>query len=240
MKILSIECSAVPSSVAIYDSEQNKLLVENYQNIGLTHSETLMPMIESALNSVKLTVDDIDCFSISAGPGSFTGVRIGISTIKGLAAKNDTNTLGLSTLHAMSYNALSFKGIIVPTMDARRSQCYTALFKSDGEKIQRITEDTAISLEELKDIINEETRKNDCDAIILGDGAELYFYTLKESTERGVLAPPTIRYQTARSVALLTSEMLKTGAHSSARNIIPKYLRLPQAERELNSKLGNK
>lgn len=240
MKVLSIECSAVPASVAVYDTECSKLLSEYYQNIGLTHSETLMPMVESCLNSANLSVDEVDCFSIAAGPGSFTGVRIGISTVKGLAAKNNTNTLGLSTLHSMAYNAIGFVGIIAAVMDARRSQCYTALFLSDGKKIERITDDTAISLEELRDIINKESTKRGLDVMVLGDGAQLYYNTYAAGDERVILAPPTIRYQTARSVALYTANKLKEGAHASPRDLMPIYLRLPQAERELNSKLQGK
>lgn len=239
MKILSIECSAIPASVAVYDTECDKLLCEYYQNVGLTHSETLMPMVDFALNSASLSVDEVDCFSIAAGPGSFTGVRIGISTIKGLAAKNNTNTLGLSTLHSMAYNALSFKGIIVSVMDARRSQCYCALFKSDGENIERLTKDDAISLEELNGIINEKTKEHNCGAIILGDGAGLYFDSYGDNTKNAVLAPPTKRYQTASSVALYTAKKLKEGVKGTPMDLLPIYLRLPQAERELNSRLKN-
>lgn len=240
MKILSVECSAIPASVAVYDTEQSKLLSEYYQNVGLTHSETLMPILESALESAGVLIDDIDCFAIAAGPGSFTGVRIGISTIKGLAAKNDTNTKGLSTLHSMAYNVLGFKGIIASVMDARRSQCYCALFKTDGQSIERITEDAAISLEELNGIINEKVSELNCAAIVLGDGAELYYSLFGGSDNRVLLAPPNVRYQRASSVALLASEELKSQTFSSARDLMPIYLRLPQAERELNSRINQK
>ena len=147
MKILAIDSTAIVASVAICDDE--KLAALYTVNNGNTHSETLLPMVESALAQSKLTVDDIGLFAVSAGPGSFTGVRIGAATIKGLAFGRDIPCVGVSTLEALAYNLKGSSGIICPVMNARRNQVYNALFRFEGEKLVRLCPDRAIAVKDL-------------------------------------------------------------------------------------------
>lgn len=238
MKILALECSAVPSSVAIL--EDDKLLAEFYCNIGLTHSQTLMPMVESVLNSTSLTVDDIDGLCISAGPGSFTGVRIGISTLKGLAAPQNKQCVGVSTLEAMAYGFIDYNGIVAAIMDARCNQCYCALFLCENQIITRITEDLALSMSELCDRIKEAQEKFKLPAIAVGDGAALFIGNFQNELQNTTLASSGNRYQSARFVAVAAKEHFLKGNTITHSELQPIYLRLPQAERELKKKLEEK
>ena len=144
MKIFACDSTAKTASVAL--CENNILLAEFTQNGGNTHSETLLPMVESALKTLGLRADDIDLFACSAGPGSFTGVRIGAATIKGLAFAKGKPCVGVSTLEALAYNLVGYEGLICPVMNARRSQVYTALFRSNGEVLERLMDDSAIAI----------------------------------------------------------------------------------------------
>ncbi len=235
MKILSMECSAKAASVAI--TEGGKLLAEFYSNIGLTHSQTLMPMAEAALGASGLKIGDIDAFAISAGPGSFTGLRIGISAIKGLAIAEDKPTVGVSTLEAIAEAASQFKGIVAAAMDARCNQFYCAAFLSDGEKLERLMEDSALSFEDFKEKIAEFSREYGENAIILGDGAELFKRLTSGELSFLKLADEKNRYQSARYVAKIAERELQKGNGVSGGALLPIYLRLPQAERELKKKL---
>lgn len=235
MKVLSIECSAVPCSVTLYDTEKDKFIAECYRNCGLTHSETLMPMISEILSAGKISADQIDAYAIASGPGSFTGIRIGISTLKGLAAKNDTPSVGVSTLKAIAYGTVAFSGIIVSAMDARRDQFYSALFLSENGKITRITKDTALSTEDICDVIESESKKRKLPVIVAGDGAEK-LYSAYSSRGNILLSDSAKRYQSAYGVALAALDKIKSGDTVSAKALMPKYLRLPQAERELREK----
>lgn len=236
MKILALECSAKSGSVAITDDE--KLLCEFFCNVGLTHSQTLMPMVENALDNCGLTLSDIDGFAISAGPGSFTGIRIGISALKGMAMGENKSCVGVSTLHSMALSAVHFKGIIASCMDARCNQCYCALFISNGKEIKRIMEDSALSMEDFRDKIKDECKENNMDAIILGDGASLFYknYAFDNLT----LCDENLRYQSAKFVAALSYKDFLDGKGISQDKLLPIYLRLPQAERELKKKMEDK
>ena len=224
MKILSVDSSAVAASVAI--TEDSVLLAEYTLNNGNTHSETILPMIESALASLSLAVRDIDLFAVSNGPGSFTGVRIGTATVKGLAFSSGKPCVGVSTLEALAYNLVGFGGLICPVMNARRSQVYTALFESDGSSLNRVIEDTPLSIAELDDILSR------CGAPVrfCGDGYDVTVPDIR-LTEY-IATPERLRLQSAYSVAVTALEKFKNGEFTTDRELVSTYLRPSQAERE--------
>ena len=193
MKILALESSAVACSVCLTEDEE--LIAEAYENSGLTHSVTLLPMAEEMLKNCGVKLEDVDVVAVAAGPGSFTGLRIGVSAAKGLAWTLDKPCAKVSTLEAMAWNLVGFEGNLCPVMDARRSQVYNALFSSDGQTVARLTPDRAISLEEL----TEEVKKMDRPQILVGDGAYLCYNYWKEQGLPSRLAPPNLRLQKAWS-----------------------------------------
>lgn len=224
MRILGFESSAKAASVAVCDD--SGLVAQSYQNSGLTHSRTLLPMAEDLLKNLSLTVDEIDLIAVSHGPGSFTGVRIGVSTVKGLAWAADKPVCGVSTLEAMAWNALSAPAdsLICCVMDARRGQFYNALFEiRDGVPV-RLCADRAISAAKLVEDI-EKTQKS---VFVLGDGAELCYNALENFNTGAVLAPEPLRFQTAWGVCMAA----KSAPRQSVHELLPLYLRLSQAERE--------
>ena len=151
MRILALETSAKAVSAAV--TEDGKVLCSGYQDTGLTHSRTLMPIVEGILKNTELTVSQMDAIAVAVGPGSFTGIRIGVAAAKGLAFAADKPTVGVSTLAAMARNVAFADGLIVCAMDARRKQVYNALFQTDGERLTRLSPDRAISLEELGEVL---------------------------------------------------------------------------------------
>ena len=232
MTILGVECSAVSVSVAVLKG--GKIVCEDFQNNGYTHSVTLLPMIKSVIDACNLSVSDIDVFSISAGPGSFTGLRIGAATIKGLASLGGL-CLGVSTLEAMAYDHRDFEGIVCPCMDARCSQVYNALFEIGGE-IKRLCEDRAVMLPELLDELKGISKP----VLLVGDGALLTYNKIKDERPE-LLSKVKIAderlFQHAAGVCLLSQKTLEGGEKAvSADELILNYLRLPQAERELKKK----
>lgn len=229
MKILAIDSSAKSASVAVCDNEV--LISEAFVNIGLTHSETLMPMLQSVLSNSKMTLDNIDAFAVTVGPGSFTGVRIGTAVVKGLAQASGKPCAPVSTLGAMAMGLSDRKGIICASMDARCGQVYTAVFDSDGKDLKRLTEDIAISLEELYNILKE----FDKTVFFAGDGAELCYSKFGDKLNDAVLANGFTRYQRAHGAALAA---VRSGedAFVSSFELAPVYIRPPQAERELKLK----
>ena len=228
MKILALDSTATVASVAL--TEDEALLAEYTVLNGNTHSETLLPMIKSALETFGTQPRDIGLFAVSEGPGSFTGVRIGVATVKGLAFDSKTPCVGISTLEALAYNLVGFAGLICPVMNARRSQVYTALFRSDGESITRLTEDCAISIAELDELLSEYTEP----VRFCGDG---YDITLPELKKCEYLPTPIrLRSQSAYSVAVCALKKYKNGESVSDTALVATYLRLSQAERELAEK----
>jgi tRNA threonylcarbamoyladenosine biosynthesis protein TsaB len=224
MKILSVDSSAIVASVALCEDE--KLLAEYTLNNKNTHSETLLPMIESVLSHFCMSAKDIDLFAVSSGPGSFTGVRIGTATVKGLAFAHNKICVGVSTLEAIAYNLRFHTGIICPVMNARRSQVYTALFRSDGDKLERITEDLAISISELDEMLSQYS-----DEIVLsGDGYDICVGGFEKTKVRPV--PERLRHQSAFSVAEAALAAYKSGKYCSDAELGVEYLRPSQAERE--------
>lgn len=223
MRILAIESSAKSASCALLcDGELEAM---NYQNVGLTHSQTLMPMIESMMKSASRTMADVDIVAASHGPGSFTGVRIGVSTALGLAAGANKLSMGVSTLEAMSRLTAHTGALTVCAMDARRSEVYAAMFL-DGE---RLCDDCAVPASEFAARAVETAKKLGKSVICLGDGAELCYNQIKDSGVEVALAPPHLLRQSAVGVAMLAADRLSAGEDFPP--LRPVYLRASQAER---------
>lgn len=226
MWILAFETSAKAASTALL--EDGRLLGEIYQNTGLTHSQALMVMAQDLLKQCGKTVEDISAVAVAEGPGSFTGVRIGVAAAKGFAWGGEIPCCGVSTLEAMAEMAGVFQGYLCPCMDARRSQVYNALFYVNRGEIQRLTPDRAIALCDL-----EKELKNLQEPIFLvGDGSNLCYNTLLESVPGLVLPPEHRMHQRATGVALAAAKKLAAGVECSGAALVPNYLRLSQAERE--------
>lgn len=226
MKILAFETSAKAASVALTDG--GKLLAESYQNTGMTHSQTLMVMAQDLLKTCGLTPKDVDAVAVAAGPGSFTGVRIGVAAAKGFAWGGELPCYGVSTLEAMARSLGAWQGYIVPAMDARRSQVYTAIFHVEKGVLSRVEEDMAISLQEL----GEKIKNYEESIFLVGDGAILCYNTLLEEVPTLVLPPEHRMHQRAAGVALAAQAMADAGIPGNGAELIPNYLRLSQAERE--------
>ena len=227
MKILAFDGTAKAATVAVSDGD--KILGLYTVDNGLTQSELLMPMAENLLASLKLKFSDIELFATSVGPGSFTGVRIGVSLVKGLAFGRDIPCVGVSTIEALAENLKGLRGIFVPCMDARRGQVYSAIFRCDGRNIERLTEDRAIALSALA----EELKQYEGESIYLsGDG---YGVAKKALTEAGVPlseTPELLILENAASVAKVAKRKYDKGEAINDAEISPVYLRMPQAERE--------
>lgn len=224
MKILALETSAKAVSAAV--SENGRILASGYQDTGLTHSRTLMPIVEHILKNTDLKLSDMDAIAVAVGPGSFTGIRIGVSAAKGLAFSVDKPAVGVSTLAAMARNAAFFDGLIVCAMDARRSQVYNANFAAENGVLTRLTPDRAVSLDELA----EEIRNDPRPITLVGDGAHLVYARF---TEQGIpcrMAPPHLIMQNATSVALEAEALAAQGKLVSAQELEAFYLRPPQAD----------
>jgi len=237
MKILSIECSAVPCSAAI--TEDGRIIGSSFVNVKLTHSQTLMPMVESLLKSSMTDICEIDGFAVSAGPGSFTGIRIGISAIKGLAAAKKKPCVGVSTLEAMAENFRDTNCIVCAVMDARCNQVYNALFEIENNNINRLCEDRALMCDQLATELKEISQKSGKRIIIVGDGTDI-FYPFAENIENVKTADIKRRFQNAVGVAFTAENLFEKGEAVSPNELLPVYLRLPQAERELKAKEQNK
>ena len=227
MLILAFESTAKAASAALV--RDGKLVSQYSQCSGLTHSRTLLPMGEDMLKNAELTLGDVDLIAVAHGPGSFTGVRIGVSMVKGLAWAADKPCVGVSTLEAMAWHGLAAGGLICPVMDARRSQVYNALFRIGDGRPVRLTEDRPIALTELA----EELRAYSESVFLVGDGAELSFRVLSELGLPCVLAPENLRMQSAWGVAMAALDKEPGNADS----LLPVYLRLSQAERERQERL---
>lgn len=232
MRILAFESSAKAASVALW--QDGILLGECFQNNGKTHSATLMPMAENLLRDCEVAADEVDVVAVAKGPGSFTGVRIGVAAAKGLAWAAEKPMCGVSTLEAMAWQMVSHVGVICPVMDARRAQVYNALFLSDGKSLIRLTEDRAIGLEELKNDLQREEKP----IFLVGDGTKLCYNTLKDEVPLLILPPAHLEMQRACGVAMAAAQMAEKGTLESAETLTPNYLRLSQAERERMNKLS--
>ena len=231
MLMLALDASAKAASAAL--ARDGVLLGQYFQNCGLTHSATLLPMAEALLKNCGLSVSDVDLFAVTKGPGSFTGVRIGVATVKGLAWAQDKPCIGVSTLEAMAWNGLCAPegSLICCAMDARRNQVYNALFCVENGQVQRLCPDRAISLAELTaDVL---ARKEYASVFVTGDGASLTFAALREAGVSAILAPEAVRHQCAWGACLAAQGKEIESAH----DLQPSYLRLSQAERERQARL---
>ena len=227
MKILAFDGTAKAASVAVI--EDGRLLGHYTIDNGLTQSELLLPMAENLLGSLKLSFSDIDLFATSVGPGSFTGVRIGVSLVKGLAFGRNIPCVGVSTLEALAENLSPLSGILLPCMDARRGQVYSATFTSDGEKLERICEDRAVALSDLA----EELREYEGRPIYLsGDGYAVAYKALTSAGIKISKTPELLINESAVSVARVAMRMYEGGLVTNDSDLAPIYLRMPQAERE--------
>ncbi len=227
MKILALDSSAKSASVALLDN--NKILGSFFINTSLTHSQTLVPMIDAVLKNTNTNINNVDLFAVASGPGSFTGVRIGVAAIKGIAMPLNKQCVSVSTLEAMAYNYVQEDVTVVAVMDARCQQVYNANFKIENGQVHRLCDDRALSIEELGTELKDYSGK----IVLVGDGAELCYNSFKELLPDIHLAPEHIRYQNAFGVAY--ASMGKDTL--SAEALMPVYLRLPQAQRELKKRL---
>ncbi|MCM1054078.1 MAG: tRNA (adenosine(37)-N6)-threonylcarbamoyltransferase complex dimerization subunit type 1 TsaB [Bacteroides sp.] len=233
MLILGLDASAVAGSCALCDigEEKSAVIAESFVNTKQTHSQTLLPMIEAMMKNAGIDLNRIERIAVTDGPGSFTGIRIGVAAVKGLAYALDIPCVGVSTLHALACNLVGFEGIVCAVMDARCNQFYNALFSVGKGAPERITPDRAISADELTRELAQYKGKR---IILVGDGAELAFKLLKDVEAE--LAPLAVRFQKAENVCLASAEYDIV----SAGELTPVYLRLPQAERERLARLNSK
>lgn len=228
MLILAFESSAKAASAALV--RDGKLISQYSQCSGLTHSRTLLPMGEDMLKNAELKLSDVDLIAVAHGPGSFTGIRIGVSMVKGLAWAAEKPCVGVSTLEALAWHGVALGAYVCPVMDARRNQVYNAIFRIENGRPVRVTEDRPIALSELA----EEIRTLNAPMFLVGDGAELTEKYLKEQGLACAVAPENLRWQSAWGVAMAAADKEPGNADS----LLPVYLRLSQAERERNERLA--
>lgn len=231
MLILAFETSAKAASVAL--TQDGRLLGESYQNTGLTHSQTLMVMAEDLLKQCGKTVADVTAVAVAEGPGSFTGVRIGVAAAKGFAWGGQIPCYGVSTLEAMAETLGIWEGHVCACMDARRNQVYNALFLVDGGVVERLSDDRAIALADLKT----DLEHIDGPVYLVGDGSSLTYKQLSGEIPNLILPPEHRMHQRAVGVALLAEKKHAAGEPGDGNALSPNYLRLSQAERERAEKM---
>jgi len=231
MRILAIDSSATAASAALV--EDGKVMGEFYINTHLTHSQTLMPMIDDVLNCTRTELSEVDLFAVSAGPGSFTGIRIGVASLKGLAMAKNKPCVGVSTLEAMAFNLEHLDGIICSVMDARCQQVYNAIFSVHDSCMERMTADRALSIEDLA----KECENYSKPLFLVGDGAKLCYNNERFKNLNAILPPEPLIYQRACGVAKSALAAFERGEAVTPAALMPIYLRLPQAERELKKRL---
>ena len=216
MLILALDSTAIAASVAL--CEDGRPLAAFHLDNGNTHSETLLPMVKAALDTTGKTVDDVDVFACSVGPGSFTGVRIGVATVKGLAFGKNKPAIGVSTLEALATNLLPFNGLIVPVMNARRGQVYNAVFEAKGDTLLRLTEDRALSVSDLE----AELAARATPFALCGDGAEMTAKAFRSVTP--IAVSPLLITQNAVSVAAVAKKAYDSGVRTTDGELAPVYL----------------
>ena len=227
MRILAVDTSTNVASVAILEDD---IIIGEYNcNKGKTHSQKLMPMIQCLLEKVNLSAADMDVFAASIGPGSFTGLRIGVTTIKAMAFASGKPVISVYTLDALAYNVQVSKALICPIIDARNSQVFTAVYSFVDRKLKRLTDYLGIHINELVEVI----RPMEGEVILLGDASGLHRdYFTEELGERISIAPPNSAQASASSVALLARNSFLEGKTENCYDMVPFYLRKSQAERE--------
>lgn len=232
MNILAVESSAIAASAALW--ADGTLRAEAYNCTRLTHSQTLLPLIADLLRNAQQRIDQIDAFAVAAGPGSFTGVRIGVAAVKGLAMGRDKPCVPVSTLAAMAYlmTGAAEPVNLCAVMDARCGQVYNALFRVDGDRVYRLCPDRAVPVAAL----DAELAAGGQAWTLVGDGTELCVRQMHDATVRP--APPLLRMQRAGGVAMAAAAALARGESVPDDALVPLYLRPPQAEREWQQKHG--
>jgi tRNA threonylcarbamoyladenosine biosynthesis protein TsaB len=232
MRILSIDSATECASCAILDD--NKLMGEINLNDKKQHSVILMPIVDNLLKSLQLTIKDIDGFVVSKGPGSFTGLRIGMSMIKGLSQGTNKPFISISSLDALAYNMAYTEGIICPILDALRDNVYTALYSFENGQLIKLTDYMAIHIDELINIL----KQYDSSVTFLGDATYKFMDKLMESLDKTNFAPKHLNLAKASALGELGFNLLSSGIHDELFNTSPIYLRKPQAEREYEKRMG--
>lgn len=231
MYILAVDSSAISAGAAVL--KDGRLIAETYANIGLTHSETLMPMIDYVLKIAGINIENVDFFAVAAGPGSFTGVRIGVATVKGLCFESGKPCFAVSTLEALANSADISGCILCPVMDARRMQVYCAAFEKINGEITRIKDDAPRSLDELAAELSEIGKK----ILLIGDGSDIAFEFLNKKGIAAEKFSEIFKYQHASGVAITAYRNYNKGiSPADAEAVCPFYLRESQAERNLSEK----
>ena len=230
MIVLSVDSSSKVATVAIL--KDDVLLGEYILNDKREHSVILMPLIETLLKECNLTIDDIDGYVVSKGPGSFTGLRIGMATVKGMSFGNNKPYISISSLDALAYNLISFNGIICPIMDALRENVYTALYKNNNDSLEKIMDYTALDIDELVNLLKS---KNE-EVIFVGDGLYKHKKYICDNFPKAHFAPVHLNIIRASSLGELGLNLLRNGICDDS-NSAPIYLKKPQAERELERRL---
>ena len=234
MKILGIDSSGLVASVAVVEDQH--LLGEYTVNYKKTHSQTLLPMLDEVARMIELELSSIDAIAVAGGPGSFTGLRIGSATAKGLGLALEKPLISVPTVDALAFNLAGHRDVVCPLMDARRNQTYTGLYRFDGEQMKILRAQSAVGIDEIAADINERGEA----VVFLGDGVEVFAPYLKETlTVPYYFAPAHVNKQRAGAVAVLAMQYYKEGKYQNARDHKPDYLRLSQAERERQSRGEN-
>lgn len=230
MLTLALDTSSKAASCALL--QDGELLGEWFLRVPMTHSQTMLPMVEGLLRAAGIPPGKPDVFAVTTGPGSFTGLRIGIAAVKGMAMAAGKPCAGVSTLEALAYNAAPFCGLVVPVMDARRSQVYTAAFRANGDTLTRESADEALAVEALRERLS----AGQTPVLLVGDGAQLCKQAMPELAHV-TTAPERLLHQRAGSVAVIAHRLALEGNTCPADALAPSYLRLPQAERERLARL---
>ena len=233
MKLLAFESTTSVASVALLDGA--RCLASHTVDAGLKHSEILLPMAQEALSHTKLSFSDIEGYAVAVGPGSFTGVRIGVATVKGLAFGRNLPIVEVSALEALAYNFLGLDATVIAAMDARRDEIYTAAFRICGDGVTRLCEDRAIPIS----LLLSELRHGGEPVFVVGDAYEKVHRALTEAEIPVLITPPTLRAPSAYSVGRCALRSIENGKTVSDVRLSPSYLRLPQAERERLERLAN-
>ena len=235
MKILALDSSGNVATVGI--AENDELIYEQYANTGLTHSKNLVPMIDNALAFCGLKPSDIDLYAVSKGPGSFTGIRIGISAVKAMSWACNKPCCGVSSLEALAWNNISSRDKICCVTDLVGGKLYNAFFESDGTQIIRLSEDAAMTPDELAEQIKSENKK----CLLVGNAAEIFANYIQQCGTDVKIAPKNVRYQHAYGVARSAYASFLNNDYTTADGLLPSYIRIPQAEQErLNKIKGEK
>ena len=235
MKILALDSSGMAASVAVVEDEN--MLAEYTVNYKKTHSQTLLPMLDAAVQMIQLKLDTIDAIAVASGPGSCTGLRIGSATAKGLGLALDKPIIGVPTTQAMAYNLFGAGGVVCPIMDARRNQVYTGIYGFKNGHLEILEDQMAADIYQVIEKLN----ALKCPVIFTGDGISVYREVIDQNIQvPAEYAPAHLNRQRASAVAALAMEYLKEGRVQTAAEHRPEYLRMSQAERERQERLAQK